>query len=263
MTMGFDFKDDNVETGALSASARLFGAQSANAAEPSSYSRDAIGNYVVTLLAAAAFGGITIATASGIAGSEHVLIQQDNVLKRLPAGILLGESASGTTQAANTFLGGPTAGGATAPVFRTLVAADLPAHTHDWATITGTPTTLAGYGITDAQPLSANLTTWAGITPGTGVGPALAVNVGSSGALWSMAARSEPQVQVRWQTARDSHWARGSRATWHSRTSPRSPVSPSSASLATPLPTLRQSRPEPTTRFCDARARLWRSDPWL
>lgn len=33
------------------------------------------------------------------------------------------------------------------------------------------------------QPLDSDLTTWAGITPGTGVGTALAVNVGSAGAL--------------------------------------------------------------------------------
>jgi hypothetical protein len=35
----------------------------------------------------------------------------------------------------------------------------------DWADITGTPTTLSGYGITDAQPLDADLTTVAGLTP--------------------------------------------------------------------------------------------------
>jgi hypothetical protein len=51
--------------------------------------------------------------------------------------------------------------------------------TQDWSTITGTPTTLAGYGIADAitaatasatyQPLSSNLTTYAGITPAANV----------------------------------------------------------------------------------------------
>ena len=35
----------------------------------------------------------------------------------------------------------------------------------------------------EKQPLDADLTTWAGITPGTGVGAALAVNVGSAGAF--------------------------------------------------------------------------------
>ena len=35
----------------------------------------------------------------------------------------------------------------------------------------------------EKQPLDADLTTWAGITPGTGVGTALAVNVGTAGAF--------------------------------------------------------------------------------
>jgi hypothetical protein len=34
-----------------------------------------------------------------------------------------------------------------------------------WAALTGKPTTLAGFGITDAQPLDSDLTTWAGLTP--------------------------------------------------------------------------------------------------
>lgn len=52
-----------------------------------------------------------------------------------------------------------------------------------FSSLTGLPTTLAGYGITDAQPLDTDLTTWAGITPGTGVATALAVNIGSAGAF--------------------------------------------------------------------------------
>lgn len=36
---------------------------------------------------------------------------------------------------------------------------------------------------TNVQAYDADLMTWAGITPGTGVGTALAVNVGSAGAL--------------------------------------------------------------------------------
>lgn len=39
--------------------------------------------------------------------------------------------------------------------------------TQDWSTITGEPTTLVGYGITDAQPLNSNLTTIAGLTATT------------------------------------------------------------------------------------------------
>lgn len=38
------------------------------------------------------------------------------------------------------------------------------AHNQAWSTITGTPTTLSGYGITDAQPLDADLTAIAALT---------------------------------------------------------------------------------------------------
>jgi phage-related tail fiber protein len=44
----------------------------------------------------------------------------------------------------------------------TLVEADIP--TLDWSKITGTPTTRSGYGITDAQPLDADLTSLAGLS---------------------------------------------------------------------------------------------------
>jgi hypothetical protein len=88
--------------------------------------------------------------------------------------------------AANSFFAGPTAGGVADPVFRTMVNADLPnsgvvANTYGsgtqvpvlvvnskgvvtsasavdvtpaWANITGTPTTIAGYGITDGVTLT-------------------------------------------------------------------------------------------------------------
>lgn len=67
---------------------------------------------------------------------------------------------------ANAVLAGPTSGGAAAPTYRALVVADLPANvvltsgsysnpnwitSLAWTKITGTPTTRAGYGITDAQ----------------------------------------------------------------------------------------------------------------
>ena len=55
-------------------------------------------------------------------------------------------------QSANFALMGPTAGGAAAPAFRALVIADLPAISFSY--ISSTPTTLAGYGIADAAPLS-------------------------------------------------------------------------------------------------------------
>lgn len=38
-------------------------------------------------------------------------------------------------------------------------------HNQAWSTITSTPTTLSGYGITDAQPLDADLTAIAGLSP--------------------------------------------------------------------------------------------------
>lgn len=88
--------------------------------------------------------------------------------------------------AANTFFAGPTAGGVSDPVFRTMVNADLPASgvvaatygsgalvpvlvvnnkgvitsasstavTPAWSNVTGTPTTIAGYGITDGVTLT-------------------------------------------------------------------------------------------------------------
>lgn len=42
-----------------------------------------------------------------------------------------------------------------------------PLHTHPWSQITATPTTLAGYGITDAQPLDDTLTAIAGLPTDT------------------------------------------------------------------------------------------------
>lgn len=104
-----------------------------------------------------------------------------------------------TTQPANTVLAGPTSGGVAAPTFRVLVLADLPAGvwtssndgagsgldadfldgssgafflaranhtgTQAWSTITGTPTTLAGYGISDAAS-DAELAAHAALTSG-------------------------------------------------------------------------------------------------
>jgi hypothetical protein len=59
-------------------------------------------------------------------------------------------TASWNNQAQNTVLAGPASGVNAAPTFRALVAADIPSHTQAWSSITGTPTTIAGYGITDA-----------------------------------------------------------------------------------------------------------------
>lgn len=69
------------------------------------------------------------------------------------------------------------------------------------------PTTLAGYGIVDGQPLDADLTTWAGITPGTGVGTALAINVGTAGSLITNGGRRNTSFV----DAHQCHWIASSR----------------------------------------------------
>lgn len=79
------------------------------------------------------------------------------------AGTLTGSLA---TQVANTIFAGPTTGADAAPTFRILVAADIPAHTQAWSTITATPTTLAGYGITDSVPSGRLINTTAPLAGG-------------------------------------------------------------------------------------------------
>jgi hypothetical protein len=60
----------------------------------------------------------------------------------------------------------------------TLAATDIP--NLDWAKITtGRPTTLTGYGITDAQPLDADLTSIAGLAGATGLARKTALNTWS------------------------------------------------------------------------------------
>ena len=49
---------------------------------------------------------------------------------------------------ANTVFAGPASGGPATPAFRTLASGDVP-----WSIVTATPTTLAGYGITNARTL--------------------------------------------------------------------------------------------------------------
>jgi hypothetical protein len=56
---------------------------------------------------------------------------------------------------ANLVFAGPSSGGAAAPTFRSLASADIP--NLDWSKITtGTPSTLSGYGITDAVKNAGN-----------------------------------------------------------------------------------------------------------
>lgn len=75
------------------------------------------------------------------------------------------------TAASGEFLAGSGAG---ISGWRALLAADIPdlsatyavvAHTHTFASLTSKPTTLSGYGITDAQPLDSDLTAIAALSP--------------------------------------------------------------------------------------------------
>lgn len=75
------------------------------------------------------------------------------------------KQAAFASQNANLIYAGPSSGSAASPSFRSLVAADIPTHNQAWGGVTGTPTTLSGYGITDAQGLNTNLTTIAGLSP--------------------------------------------------------------------------------------------------
>lgn len=66
--------------------------------------------------------------------------------------------------------------------------------TQAWNTITATPTTLSGYGITDAQPLSANLTAFSGLNTngfvartGTGTAAVRSLASGTAAATWANA----------------------------------------------------------------------------
>lgn len=62
-------------------------------------------------------------------------------------------------------------------------------HTHPWSSITGTPTTLAGYGITDAVPSSRTVTAGSGLTGGGALSSniTLSVNFGGNGSATTVA----------------------------------------------------------------------------
>ena len=66
-------------------------------------------------------------------------------------------AATLASQAANTVFAAPN-GTAGTPSFRILAAEDIPTHNNTWSTITFTPTTISGYGITDAVSTSRSLT---------------------------------------------------------------------------------------------------------
>lgn len=129
-------------------------------------------------------------TAGPITGTELVMIVQNGVsVRTTTAGVVSGTSvpssrliATGTGLAgggdlsadrtlyiANTGVTSGTYGTSTQVPILTVNAQgqitniSTTAFTVDFASITGKPTTLAGYGITDAQPLNVNLTAFAGL----------------------------------------------------------------------------------------------------
>ena len=86
-----------------------------------------------------------------------------------------------SNQNANTVYAGPTTGAAAAPTFRTLVAADVPSHNQAWSTITSTPTTISGYGITDAYTKTEVDGFLQGLNPKASVRVATTANITLSG----------------------------------------------------------------------------------
>ena len=96
---------------------------------------------VVTGVTASAASPLTV----GVSGSATINLAFAWAPTTLPAQVFAGPS-----------------GAAGAPTYRILAAADIPPL--PWSILTGKPTTLAGYGITDAQPLDADLTAIAALT---------------------------------------------------------------------------------------------------
>lgn len=117
------------------------------------------------------------------------------------------------TQSANTVFAGPTSGGVSAPAFRSLVTADFPASgaaaatygsatqsavvavdttgritsasnstiTPAFSSITGTPTTLAGYGITDAALSATTISAGTGLTGGGSLAANRTISIDTTG----------------------------------------------------------------------------------
>lgn len=83
-------------------------------------------------------------------------------------------TGSWVNQNANLVFSGPASGGAAAPTFRGLVSDDIPAldmakittGNLNWSRIASTPTTLSGYGITDAVANTRNINTTGSLTGG-------------------------------------------------------------------------------------------------
>ena len=117
------------------------------------------------------------------------------------------------TQSANTIFAGPTSGGVAAPAFRSLVTADFPASgvsaatygsttqsavvavdttgritsassstiTPAFSSITSTPTTLAGYGITDAALSATTISAGTGLTGGGSLASNQTISIATTG----------------------------------------------------------------------------------
>ena len=81
---------------------------------------------------------LTVTAGTGLTGGGTVALGGTTTVS-MPAVGVAGTYTKVTTDAQGRVSSGTT-----------LVSGDLPAHTHTWAQITSTPTTLAGYGITDA-----------------------------------------------------------------------------------------------------------------
>ena len=73
---------------------------------------------------------LNLPIAVSVDGSEYIPAVQgtgnDAVTRRVATGLIMAGSAAQSTQAANVVFAGPTAGAAATPIFRTLVAADIP-----------------------------------------------------------------------------------------------------------------------------------------
>jgi hypothetical protein len=81
---------------------------------------------------------ITVDAGAGLAGGGSVALGSSVTVSLSPTG------TAGTYTKVTTNIYGQVVSGTT------LTSGDIPAHTQAWSTITNTPTTLAGYGITDA-----------------------------------------------------------------------------------------------------------------
>lgn len=170
----------------------VFGNPTASAGAPSYTTAPVLGipgtsNGTLALASSTASGKFTIATPASAATPTLTLPTTSNVLAGQIAGdgtvfasALVVASAAGTltlptpqNQTANTVFAGPTSGGAAAPTFRAIVAADIPSGTVVWNTIgsaTGALTLANAGNATTFNQTSAITWTWANTTAATNLG---------------------------------------------------------------------------------------------